>query len=266
MDGRRVLAAAAAAGLLISLLAPWFRESIVARGLTGLRTMSLTRSGWDAFSLSEALVLVVAVVTLALVAAVPVGARDDDHGRLRLSGAIVTALGAIAFIVVLVRLASAPGTTRHALDATMVAVRWGIFLALGCSAALTVSGLRLIRVPGPDSAGAPRTRRGADSPRPARRGRAAGSDRASRPGRTNRAARPVGSERAPRAAGQLRSDRVPPRPDRVRPSGARADVRAPSLPPAARRTERPRPTRHDDRPRWEDQATGWLDLPDSLGD
>jgi hypothetical protein len=222
MHGRRALAAAAAAGLLISLFAPWYRESIVARGLTGLRTMTLTRSGWDAFSFTEGLVLVVAIVALVLVAAVPVAAGPEGHRRLRLSGAILAALGAIAFVVVLVRLSSAPGTTRHALDDTMVAIRWGIFLALGSSAVLAVAGLRLIRVPGPDSA---------SSVRAARSGR---SDRQSRPGRS----------------------------DRVRPSGARSDGRAPSPTPAARRTERARAARHTERPRWEDQGTGWLDLPD----
>jgi hypothetical protein len=263
MHGRRALAAAAAAGLLISLFAPWYRESVVARGLTGLRTMTLTRSGWDAFSFTEALVLVVAALVLVLVAVVAVGDRDGGRGRPRLAGAIVAALGAIAFLVVLIRLVSAAGTTRHELAATMVSVRWGIFLALGCSAVLTAAGLRLLRVAGADPADSARRRQ------PARR------DRASRPGRTDPPRRSA-SGRAPRAAGPPRaarvaprSDRVAPRPERLRPSAPRADARAPSPSPSpspARRRERPRPARRADRPRWEDQATGWLDLPDSLGD
>ena len=254
MHGRRALAAAAAAGLLISLFAPWYHESIVARGLTGLRTMTLTRSGWDAFSFTEAVVLVVAIVALGLVAAVPVTAGPEGRGRLRLSGAIIAALGAIAFVVVLVRLSSAPGTTRHALDVTMVAIRWGIFLALGSSAALAIAGLRLIRAPGPDAADPVRRTR------PARPMRPAHSDRQARPGRSDRAPRPGRPPRSDRVA--PRSDRVPPRSDRVRPSGARSDDRAASPTPAAGRTERTRPARRPDRPRWEDQATGWLDLPD----
>ena len=248
MHGRRALAAAAAAGLLISLFAPWYRESIVARGLTGLRTMSLTRSGWDAFSFTEGFVLVVAIVALVLVAAVPLARADEDRGRLRLAGTVIAALGAIAFVVVLVRLSSAPGTTRHAFAATMVAVRWGIFLALGSSALLAVAGLRLIRVPGPDAAVSARRSRAARPGRP---------DRPSRPGRTDRAARPARSDRGQRTARAPRSDRVP----RPRPSGARSEGGAPA-PTPARRAERPRPSRHADRPRWEDQATGWLDLPD----
>ena len=38
MHGRRALAAVAAAGLLVSLFAPWYRDSVVAHGLHGLRT------------------------------------------------------------------------------------------------------------------------------------------------------------------------------------------------------------------------------------
>jgi hypothetical protein len=242
MHGRRALAAAAAVVLLISLFAPWYRESIVARGVTGLRTMTFTRSGWSAFSSTEVLVLIVAVVALVIVAAAPVAAGDARSGRLRMSGAIIAALGAIAFVVVLVRLTTAPGTTGHALADTMVAVRWGIFLALGSSAVLAVAGLRLIGAPGPDVAA------------PVRRGRRPRPDPAARSGRADRVAAPARSDRTPRPG-------RPPRADRVRPSGGRTEGRVPS-PAPARRSERPRPARHADRPRWEDQATGWLDLPD----
>jgi hypothetical protein len=237
MHGRRALAAAAAAGLLVSLFAPWYRESIAARGLAGLETMTLTRSGWDAFSFTEGLVLVVAVVALALVAAVPGAAGHEDRGRLRLSGAIVAALGAFAFVVVLVRLSSAPGTTRDALVDTIVSLRWGIFLALGSSALLAISGLRLIRAPrsgeerAPDPAprGDPAawpTRRPARSGRPATR-----ADRAPRNARSNRPPRAERPDRSPR-------------------------VERPS------RTERARPARGAERPRSEEEPTGWLDLPD----
>jgi len=146
MHGRRVLAAAAAAGLLVSLFAPWYRETVVASGITGLRTLTLTRSGWQAFSTTELLIVVVAILTLLVVIGMPSDVPEDGApNRLRRSGAVVAALGAIAFAVLLARLTTAPGTTRHALDETMVAIRWGILLALACSAALTAAGLRLIR-------------------------------------------------------------------------------------------------------------------------
>ncbi len=74
MHGRRVLAAAAAAGLLISLFAPWYRETVVAPGVTGLRTLTLTRSGWQAFSGTELLILIVALLTVLIV----IGMRADD--------------------------------------------------------------------------------------------------------------------------------------------------------------------------------------------
>ncbi|MFZ0386667.1 MAG: hypothetical protein WAL22_13460, partial [Solirubrobacteraceae bacterium] len=159
MHGRRVLAAAAAAGLLVSLFAPWYRETVVAPGVTGLRMLTLTRSGWQALSATELLILVVAVLTLLVLIVMPAGDQQPDPpDRPRLSGAVVAALGAIAFVVVLARLATAPGTTKHGLDETMVAIRWGIFLALACSAALTAAGLRLIRAPR-DVARAPRPER-----------------------------------------------------------------------------------------------------------
>jgi hypothetical protein len=226
--GRRAFAAAAAAGLLVSLFAPWYRWTVVAPGVTGLRTLTLTRSGWQAFSATELLVLVVSVLTLLVVIAMP--SADPEAGapdRRRQAGVFVTVLGAIALVVVLARLTTAPGTTKHALSETMVAIRWGIFLALACCAALTAAGLRLI--------GARQAT--ADTPR---------AERVPQPERTRR------SQRAARA----------PRTDRARPAAAPTKGRAPSAPSPGRRAERTRPTRHTDRPLWDEQASGWLDLPD----
>ena len=112
MHGRRALAAVAAAGLLVSLFAPWYRDSVTARGLHGALTMTVSRSGWEAFSFTEAVAVIVAVLALAIVAAIPVAAAREGHGRLRPSGVIVAALGAIAFAVVLIRLATAPPRPR----------------------------------------------------------------------------------------------------------------------------------------------------------
>jgi len=252
MHGRRVLAAAAAAGLLVSLFAPWYRETVVASGITGLRTLTLTRSGWQAFSTTELLIVVVAILTLLVVIGMPSDVPEDGApNRLRRSGAVVAALGAIAFAVLLARLTTAPGTTRHALDETMVAIRWGILLALACSAALTAAGLRLIRAQR-QPARPPRAQR-----QPARPPRA---EREPRPERLRRAravrpGRAVGPDRA------VRPDRTP-RPDRARPSAARTDGGTPPAVVPNRRPDRTRPTRRPDRPVWDEQATGWLDLPD----
>jgi hypothetical protein len=224
---RRAFAAAAAAGLLVSLFAPWYRETVVAPGVTGLRTLTFTRSGWQAFSATELLVLVVAVLTLLVVIAMP--SADPEAGapnRRRQAGVFVTVLGAIALVVVLARLTTAPGTTKHALSETMVAIRWGIFLALACCAALTAAGLRLIRARQPT----------ADRPR------------AELAARQERARRP---KRVPRA----------PRTDRARPAATPTEARAPSAASQSRRPDRTRPARHTDRPLWDEQA-GWLDLPD----
>jgi hypothetical protein len=226
--GRRAFAAAAAAGLLASLFAPWYRWTVVAPGVTGLRTLTLTRSGWQAFSVTELLVLVVSVLTLLVVIAMP--SADPEAGapdRRRQAGMFVTVLGAIALVVVLARLTTAPGTTKHALSETMVAIRWGIFLALACCAALTAAGLRLIRARQPTT----------DTPR---------AELVPRPERARR------TKRVPRA----------PRTDRPRPAAAPTGAQAPSAAPKSRRPDRTRPTRHTDRPLWDEQSSGWLDLPD----
>jgi len=242
--GRRTLAAAAAAGLLVSLFAPWYRETVVTRGLTGLRMLTLTRSGWQAFSFTELVIAAAAVLALLVM----IGMRRDaaqvgTPGGVRLSGIVVAALGAVAFVVVLTRLATASGTSRHALDDLVVATRWGIFLALACSAALVVTGLRLIRVPKPATERPHR--------RPARQRRSAG---ASAGGEwPTRGADPESPSR------QRGSDR----PRRGRSTAPRPDGRVPSRAPAARRSEQPRPPRRADGSRRDDQPTSWLDLPDS---
>ena len=241
MHGRRALAAAAAAGLLVSLFAPWYRETVVAPGVHGLRTLTLTRSGWQAFSATEMVVLVAAVLSLLAVIGMSWIDREDGVlGRRRPSGIIVAVLGTVAVVIVLARLTTAPGTTRHALAETMVAVRWGVFLALACSAALAAAGLRLIRAPQP--APQPTERRG----RAERLGRTMRSSRAERrPENASRAERRIERasrrERLPRSSHEPGSGR-PPRQDR------------------APRTDRARPTA--DRPLWDEPTTGWLDLPD----
>ena len=208
MHGRRVVAAAAAAGLLVSLFAPWYRETIVARGVTGLRTLTLTRSGWQAFSATELVILVVAALTLVVVIGMPSATPEDGApDQRRLAGVIVAVLGAIALVVVLARLTTAPGTTKHALSETMVAIRWGIFLALACGAALTAAGLRLIGLQRQSTATrAERTDRGAP---------ASPHDRAPRSPRESRTARLPRTDRAPRS-------------DRTRPVAPRADDKVPS--------------------------------------
>ena len=241
MHGRRAFAAAAAAGLLVSLFAPWYRWTVVAPGIHGLRTLTLTRSGWQAFSATELVVLVVAVLALIVAIAMPAGDQQAaGSNRRRALGLIVALLGAVAFVVVLVRLTTAPGTTRHALAETMVAIRFGIFLALACSAALTAAGLRLIRAPQP--AAVPAERPGATA-RASRRQRVPRSTRELRPGR------------------QLRQDRAP-GPDRTRPAATQTEDMAPSPTTPERRPERTRPSRRTDRPFWDEQATGWVDLPE----
>jgi hypothetical protein len=282
MHGRRTLAACAAAGLLISLFAPWYRETVVARGLSGPRTLTLTRSGWQAFSSTELLIAVVAVLTLLVVIGIP----PDEPGnaasdRSRLSGALVAVLGAIAFVVLLIRLMTAPGTTANGFDHTTVAVRWGILLALAFGAVLAAAGLRLIRASRPvtepgRAAGRERRRRATGSESPVQRAESGASNRergSKRPprgrpsGTTSRAAQSRAAQSRAAQSRPARADRAQsqaPGPDRARARlpAPRTDDREPSETPGARRPERTRPSRRSDTSRWEEQATSWLDLPE----
>ena len=185
-------------------------------GRHGLRTLTLTRSGWQAFSATELLILVVAVLTLLVVIGMPLrrSARPARPTGRDCRACVVAALGAIAFVVVLARLTTAPGTTKHALDETMVAIRWGIFLALACSAALTAAGLRLIRAP----------QHAADAPDPSAPRRAARPPRA--PARAPSRPRAPDRPRVPRRRAPAARPRA--RPGRARPSATRTDGSDPS--------------------------------------
>ncbi len=212
--------------MLISLFAPWYRESVVARGVSGLETMTLTRTGWSAFGFTEAVVLIVALVALIVLAA----AGADRAARARACATIVTALGAIAFVVVLARLITAGTTSHGALSATMTSLRWGIFLALGTSALLSVGGLRLLagaRVPSAPPAA----------------GRVSANAAATRRRAPRSRARPATPRGGPSA--------MPRRP--VRPEPAPVPSSAPQS-----TSERPR----GERARWDDQAGSWLDFPE----
>ena len=62
----RRLAALAASALFFTLFLPWYQETVIANGVTSLRSASSSLTGWGAFSFVEAAVLLVAAGVLIL--------------------------------------------------------------------------------------------------------------------------------------------------------------------------------------------------------
>ena len=78
-DRERRLAAAAALAVILSLFAPWFHDTVVARGVTGLRTLQQGSSGWQALPAAAVVAVLVALAVLGLLVA---RAARGDHRAL----------------------------------------------------------------------------------------------------------------------------------------------------------------------------------------
>jgi hypothetical protein len=134
----RRLAAGAAFGLLLSLFLPWFQETVLSAKVA--IPVSATISGWGAFSLFEAVVLVVAIGTLVLLFQRAEGRRFQVPGG---DGGSLLWAGVIASVFIVLRMfdketlsVSGPGITTAGVD-------WGIFVALGAAVLLAYAGWRL---------------------------------------------------------------------------------------------------------------------------
>jgi hypothetical protein len=158
----RQLAAFAAAGLFLTLFLPWYQETVIASGVTSLRSVSASLTGWAAFSFVEAAVLLVAagVVTLLFVRAD--GQAFHVPGG---DGGVITAAGVWTCLLIVWRMFDKEGTTGHGQYATASGIEWGIFIALGVAGLLAYAGtrIRLAHDPEPPLPG--------ERPTPSRRGR-----------------------------------------------------------------------------------------------
>ena len=136
----RRLAAAAAVGLFATLFLPWYRETVIARGLTSLRSLSQSMTGWGAFSFVEAAVLLVAAGVLLLLFVRAEGEAFHVPGG---DGSVITAAGAWACVLIIWRMFDKEGTTGHGLYSTSSGIEWGIFVALAVAGLLTYTGTRI---------------------------------------------------------------------------------------------------------------------------
>src|SRR3954452_17227136 len=154
----------AAAALVFSLLLPWYQVSF----FQGSRAVSDSRSALQVFTWVEAAILLVALAVLFLVWA---RAQRQAFHLPGGDGAVVSAAGAWALVLVVWRLFDKPGV--HEPGAT-VGIQWGIFFALLAAAGLVAAGAR-VRAAGRPQPPKPTAEEPArEGPRPpARRERAA---------------------------------------------------------------------------------------------
>jgi hypothetical protein len=158
----RRLAGFAAAGLFVTLFLPWYQETVIARGVTNLRSLSDSLTGWGAFSFVEAAVLLVAAGVLILLFVRAEGRAFHVPGG---DGGVVMAAGAWTCVLILWRMFDKEGTTGHGLYTTTSGIEWGIFVALAVAGVLTYAGsrIRLAHDPEPLLPGEPpRTKREGD--------------------------------------------------------------------------------------------------------
>lgn len=144
LDGNQRLAAFASAALVASPLLPWFSQTGIEQGRTLIyppssatpRTVSITLTGFQAFTWVEASILLVALAILLMVAA-----RGDERA-FHLpggDGAVIAAGGAWCAFLMLWRVMFDP-PSHVGLDN---GVEWGLLVAAASAIAVVVAGLRI---------------------------------------------------------------------------------------------------------------------------
>jgi hypothetical protein len=136
----RRLAALAALGLFVTLFLPWYQETVIASGVTSLRSVSASLTGWAAFSFVEAAVLLVAGGVLTLLFVRAEGQAFHVPGG---DGGVITAAGVWTCVLIVWRMFDKEGTTGHGQYATASGIEWGIFIALGVAGVLAYAGTRI---------------------------------------------------------------------------------------------------------------------------
>jgi hypothetical protein len=127
------LAAAAALGLVVSMILPWYQKSVA-----GDRTLVQGNlSAFGVFSFVEAAILVVALAVLFLVWARAQGKAFHLPGG---DGVAITLAGGWAMALLVWRLFDKPNVDGKA---ATVGIQWGIFAAMIAAGALIVAGARV---------------------------------------------------------------------------------------------------------------------------
>lgn len=133
------LAAAAALGLVGSMVLPWYQQNaVVTDQKRGLQSADLSALG--VFSWVEASILLVALATLVLLFARAEGRAFHLPGG---DGTIVLLAGGWAVLLLVWRLFDKPSIETHGPVAANVGIQWGMFCALLTAGLLALAGTRI---------------------------------------------------------------------------------------------------------------------------
>ena len=141
-EGR--LTAAAALGLFLTMLLPWYQQNAVVtgRGGQGEPLVSRDLNAFAVFTFVEAAILLVALAVLALLFARAERRTFHLPGG---DGTVVMGAGLWAALLLIWRLFDKPGITTNGVAAN-VGIQWGIFFALAAAGVLAYAGARMRRV------------------------------------------------------------------------------------------------------------------------
>jgi hypothetical protein len=194
LSAERRLAAYGALGLFVALFLPWYQETVITtnpKAATQAQGVGLT--GWGAFSLVQAVVLLVALGTLVLLFERAEGWTRQLPGG---DGGTIMVAGLATCILIVWGIFNQPAVIGPRQYTTATGVDWGIFIALAVAGLLAYAGSRIrAEVPG-----APAPRAGSGAPAPAGPPPAAPRRPASAP-RPVAAAPPPSAAPAPATAG-----------------------------------------------------------------
>jgi hypothetical protein len=139
LSSEQRLGLAAAIGLFVTMLLPWYQQNAVVNAPRTTPLQSRNLNAFQVFSFVEAAVLVVAVAVAYLFYA---RAEGRDFRLPGSDGAVVFAAGIWTALLLILRLFDKPGISSHGVAAN-VGVQWGIFFALAAAGLLAYTGSRM---------------------------------------------------------------------------------------------------------------------------
>ena len=170
LSASQKMSAIAALALLVTMFMPWFSQHVIL--VKNQTSVSLSLTAFDAFSITEAIVLLIALGVLALLF---VRGEGRAPGSPASDGAVILVGGGFAALLIVYRMFSAPGGA----PGVTTGLQWGLFLALAAAIWLASTGRAMRRTPSGsrerpaqvrdapvarvEGAGAPLTRDGARS-------------------------------------------------------------------------------------------------------
>ena len=138
LSASQKMSAIAALALLVTMFMPWFSQHGIVNHQT---SVSLSLTAFDAFSIAEAIVLLVALGILALLF---VRGEGRAPGSPASDGAVILVAGGFAGVVIVYSMFSAPGGG----PGVTTGLQWGVFLALAAAIWLASTGRAMRRPPG----------------------------------------------------------------------------------------------------------------------